>query len=268
MKEMRVGYDETERAESPYARFFNPEMAPFQKQVAEALLTGGVAEELMYPVERAAEMREPGYWPVENGYSRAPDGAIRVFCLTAMPGVTPAMWDWWFAWHGSEPERYKLWHPKAHVHVGWQDGRDDLAHYVGRTSNIVEYLGSERINGAIGFVPPARMGLDENELTARGEVAVCARVSFPNTPLRIGWLLHHIRPVPEGAEMRSRMWFGGSNVSLGDDPGSLGKAVGFIAGQLSRFKLPNPAELLAHASQEMSHLAVFLPELHAAFNEN
>lgn len=266
MTDMHVGYDETELMQSPYARFFNPKIAPLQQHVAEALLNGAVAHELMYPVEKVAELQSEDDWPVENGYTQAPDGSLRVFCLTEMPGVTPAMWEWWFAWHGSDPQRYRLWHPKAHVHVGWQDGRDDLTHYVGRTSNIVEYLGAQRVKLAISFVPPASLGLDEQKLAERGEVAICGRGSFANSPVRTGWLVHHIRPVPGGAEMRSRMWVGGSNVSLGDKPGPLGKAVGFAAGQLSRIKVPNPAELLVHAAQEMAHLAAILPELYETFN--
>jgi hypothetical protein len=44
-----------------------------------------------------------------------------LFVLTQMPKVTPAMWDWWFAWHGSEAQRYKLWHPRAHISSKWAD---------------------------------------------------------------------------------------------------------------------------------------------------
>jgi hypothetical protein len=268
MKTMHLGYDQEELAESPYADFFNPVIEPFQKHVAEAILSGGLAHELMYPVERAAEMNDDGYWLVENGYARTPLGGIRVSCLTEMPGVSPEMWDWWFSWHGSEPQRYKLWHPAAHVHVGWKDGRSDLTHYIGRTSHIVEYLGSERVNGAINFIQPSAMGLDEKKLAEQGEVVICARVSMPNTPLKIGWLLHHLRPVAGGAEMRSRMWFGGENVATGDDPGPLGKAAGLLLSQVARLILPNPAELLAHNAQEMAHLAAFLPQLYETFKTN
>lgn len=265
MTDLHLGYNEHELAQSPYARFFKPEIAPFQQHVAESILAGGLAHELMYTVTHAVRMHDEGYWPVENGYARAPGGEIRVFCLTEMPGVTPAMWDWWFAWHGCEPLRYKLWHPRAHVHVGWQDGRNDSTQYIGRTSQIVEYLGSERVAGNISFVSPATMGLDEKKLAERGEVAICARASLPNTPLRIGWLLHHVRPVPGGAEMRSRMWFGGPNVALGASPGTVGKAVGSAVARVARPMLPKPAELLAHGAQEMAHLAAFLPELYATF---
>ena len=71
-----------------------------------------------------------------------------------MPGVTPAMWDWWLAWHISNSPRSKLWHPRAHVHAVWGDNRPDLPHYLGRTSHIVEYIGASKFIGAISYMPP------------------------------------------------------------------------------------------------------------------
>jgi len=266
VKENHVGYTAEELAESPYADFYNPEIAPLQPQVAEAQLVGAVAHELMYPVERSPEMLSGDDWPVENGYAYGPGGSLRVFCSIDMPGVTPAMWDWWFGWHGSEAQRYRLWHPRAHVNVGWKDGRDDLSHYVGRISHIEEYLGSNSIKAAVCFIPPSQMGLDEQLLADRGEVAICARTALPNTPIKAGWLLHHIRPVEGGAQMRQRMWFGGENFSFGDNPGPLGKALGLGLKPVIKRMLPNPAEMLAHAAQEMAHLAGFLPELYQRFN--
>jgi hypothetical protein len=98
------------------------------------------------------------------------------------------MWDWWFAWHGSEAQRYKLWHPRAHIHVGWADGRTDLNHYIGRTSRVVEYVGHELLNLTIRFVSPASMGLDEDRLKQQGEVAICARGGIAGTPMETGRL--------------------------------------------------------------------------------
>ena len=226
MSSPHIRYTQEELAVSPYARFYNFVMAPLQEHISEALLVGPVAPELMYPVESASEIQSGQDWPVESGFAMAPGGGARVFCLTDMPGVTPEMWDWWFAWHGSDSMRYRLWHPRAHVSVGWADGRDDLEHYVGRTSNIVEYLGSEMVKLSITFAAPASMGLNEKLLEQRGEVAICARVAFFGTPLHTGWLLHHVRPVPGGAQMRSRMWIGGENVAVAGWNGLIGKGIG------------------------------------------
>lgn len=266
MTQRLLGYSPQELEQSPYARFYNPVLAPFQPQVAEALLIGAQADELFPPASAAATLVEPGYWPIETGYACPPDGSIRVFCLTQMPGVTPQMWDWWFGWHGCEALRYKLWHPKAHISARWADGRNDES-YIGRTSLIVEYLGPRVLKGAISFVPPAAMGFDEARLAAQREVAICARVGVPGTALRGGWLLHQLRSVEGGSEMRSRMWMGGANFAIGDHPGpvrrGLARGMRSVAGGL----LPAPADLLVHNAQEMAHLAGFLPQLFDDFGD-
>lgn len=262
---IHLGYDAVELATSPYARFFRPEMAALPAHVREAVAVGLQTVDLLPPLQSAPDLQAPGYWPVETGVTISPDGALRIFVLTTMPGVTPAMWDWWFAWHGSEAQRYKLWHPRAHLHVAWADGRADLAHYVGRTSNVVEYVGNQRLNLAIRFVPPASVGLDEARLRRDGEVAICARGSLAGTPLETGWLIHHVRPVPGGAEMRSRFWLAGANVRPRGMPGPLGAVLGRVAARLAPLTPNMATELLVHCAQEMNHLAALLPELYAEF---
>ena len=106
--------------------------------------------------------------PTENGFGLGPDGSIRVAVRTRMPGVSPAMWDWWFGWHGSDSRRYKLWHPRAHLYAEWADGPDGdrrgRERYVGRTSFVDEYIGSTLARAAIRFVPPAELGFAEAPL--------------------------------------------------------------------------------------------------------
>lgn len=260
-----LGFDATEIASSPYAPYFRPAMATLPEHVREALATGGLAPALLAPVEAAPELQRAGYWPVETGLTVAPDGAARVFVLTQMPGVTPAMWDWWFAWHGSEAQRYKLWHPRAHVHVGWADGAGDLGHYIGRTSRVIEYVGAERLALTIRFVAPSTLGLDEAQLKANGEVAICARGGLAGTPMETGWLVHHIRPVAGGAEMRSRFWLAGANVRPRGMPGALGALVGRTLSRMQPVKAAQAADLLVHCAQEMNHLAAVLPDLFKTF---
>ncbi len=264
MIQRQLGYSDEELARSPYARFYNPDLEALQPQVAEALLVGSQAHELLAPAAHAASMIEESYWPVETGYARPPDGSIRVFCLTKMPRVTPQMWDWWFGWHGCEAQRYKLWHPKAHVNAEWADGRSDKS-YIGRISHITEYLGPKLVKGAIGFVAPSVMGFDEARLARQNEVVICARVGLPDAPLKAGWLLHQLRAVEGGSEMRSRMWMGGENVALGDSPGKLARGIVKGLRPVAAMLLPSPADLLVHNAQEMAHLAGFLPELFETF---
>ena len=264
-RDLYLGYNAHDLATSPYAGYYRPQLAPLPAQVQEACAIGARANALFPGVERACDLQQPGYWPVETGYTLTPDGAIRVFVLTQMPGVTPAMWDWWFTWHGSEAQRYKLWHPQAHVHVAWADGRADLPYYVGRTSKVVEYVGASRLDLDIRFVTPGTLGLDETRLGALGEVAVCARGALSGTPLETGWLVHHIRPVPGGSEMRSRFWIAGDNLRPRGMPGELGKALARIAAWAQPFKATQAQDLLVHCAQEMNHLAVILPRLYANF---
>ena len=65
--------------------------------------------------------------------------------------------------------------------------------------------------------------------------------------------------------MRSRMWMGGDNVALGDNPGPLGRGVARGLRPVAAKLLPSPADLLVHNAQEMAHLAGFLPALFEAF---
>ena len=264
---MDLGYTQAELAQSPYARFFDDDMAPLPEHVREALLAGGVAPALLPAVERAAELQRDGYQPVETGFARAPDGSARIAVLTTMPGVAPRMWDWWFGWHGSEAQRYKLWHPRAHVRAAWADGGGDLARYVGRISNVVEYVGSERLRLSIRFVPPSALGFDEQRLAARGEVAICARGSLAGTPMETGWLVHHVRPIDGGAEMRSRFWIGGRNIHPRGMTGAAGDLIGRAAAFASRLAPLAAGDLLVHCAQEMNHLAAILPALHAEFGD-
>jgi hypothetical protein len=247
----------------PYARHWNPVMAPLSANAREALARGPIAGPLLPPLDRAPALLEPGDQPVEDGIAMQDDGAMHVAVRTAMPGATARMVDWWFGWHSDEPQRYKLWHPQAHVHAEWQaPARPPLRGYVGRVSFVDEYVGSKLGRYAIRFVPPRTLGFDESALEAADATAVCARVGFAGTPVDFGHLVHHVRPVVGGCEMRSRFWIGGPSAA------ARGRNVGAaLAIPLARRLLrPTPNDghaLLVHCAQEMSHLASFLPRLHA-----
>ena len=259
-----LGYSEEDLAQSPYAPFWRPVMEPLSDPIRAALLNGAVAHQLMPPLLAARDLQSGSDWTFETAYSLCPDGEARVFVHTPMPGVTPAMWDWWFGWHGDEAQKYKLWHPQAHIHVAWADGMGVLGHYVGRTSRVVEYVGSTRMALTIRFVRPRALGLDEDRLKATGEVAICARVALADGPLETGWLIHHLRPTADGCEMRSRFWLGGGNVRPKAVPGPLGRLLGGLAARIAPIKAQQASDLLIHCAQEMSHLATLLPQVYAA----
>ena len=251
----------------PYAGYWNPQMAPLPERAREALAHGPVAAPLLPPLAFAAKSIETPDGGLENGFCLAAGGALHIAIFTDMPGVSPEMVDWWFGWHSDEPERYKLWHPRAHVHAEWRQppapaarGRD---RYVDCVSCVDEYIGSEMGSYAIRFVPPGELGLDEGRLSdPKQATAVCARVGFANIPFDFGYLAHYVSRAERGVEMRSRFWIGGLHTAArrGGIAGDLAVAV------VRRFMKPTASEgsaLLVHCSQEMSHLASFLPRLFA-----
>jgi hypothetical protein len=245
-------------AGSPWAEYFNPEMAPLPRHVVTALEHGPQAEPALPGFDDAASLLESGYEQTENGYGTVRDGGIQVSVRTDMPGVTPQMWSWWFGWHGSQSSRYKLWHPRAHVSARWDDSQPD-GHYVGRTSLIEEYIGSGFTKGAIAFVEPNVLGLDARRLG--GDIAVCGRIGAADLPVDIGWLIHHVRSTSNGSEMRSRFWMGGRHVAVRGGNRLTDRVVRPVAAR----QLPDPRDLLVHCAQEMNHLAGILPKVHAQF---
>lgn len=217
----------------PYARFWNPDMAPLPARAREAVAVGPIPAPLLDELD---------------GYGRTDDGGIAVAITTDMPGVAPEMIGWWFAWHGDEAQRYKLWHPRAHLRARWQAPGEG---YVGRTSLVDEYIGDAIHRVAISFEPPPGDGF-----------AVCARISLAGAPVEGGRLEHRVRRVDGGAEMRSRFWLGGAHARV--KAGPLTGPVSALARRLARPGVDLGRDLLVHCAQEMTHLASFLPSLHAA----
>ena len=242
---------------TPFGEFFQPEMAALPRHVVEALEHGPQAEPTLSAFDDAAALLNEGYQQTESGYGTLRDGGMQVSVRTDMPGVTPQMWAWWFGWHGSDSRRYKLWHPRAHVSAQWSDGGGDGG-YIGRMSLVGEYLGAAFSRPAIQFVDPSTLGLQPTDA-----VAICARLGLSDIPVDVGWLVHHVRPTPDGAEMRSRFWMGGRHVALRVGTSLADRTLRPIAARL----LPDPRDLMVHCAQEMNHLAGFLPALYDRFGD-
>ena len=247
---------------TPYAYFYQDITAVATPEAERALDTGAAPAGSLPPVEGAVGLAQLGYMALETGYTLETDGSARVAVLTPMPGVAPFMWDWWFGWHGSHDNRYKLWHPKAHRSAVWQD-RGQQWGYIGRVSQIEEYIGTALERANIRFVNPSELGFSKNQLADPAQtVFICARLGYTRLPLDFGWLIHQIRATPAGAEMRSRFWMGGPYIQI--------RGNNWVASQLSallrrlyRVREAQARDLLRHCSEEMQHLASFLPDLYA-----
>jgi len=263
--DLYLGYRDDD-ADTPFGKFFKPDMAPLPQHVVEALQHGPQGGMALLPFDDAACVADDGYQQTENGYGVLEDGSYQVSVRTDMPGVSPAMWSWWFGWHGCDTRRYKLWHPRAHLSAAWKDGSDagrrGDPRYIGRSSMITEYIGSTMFHGAIQFVAPTDMGCPPNSADA---VAICARLGSGDAPVDVGWFIHHIRLTRSGVEMRSRFWMGGPHIGVRGVPGVASRAVRPFAARVLGNPETNARNLLVHCAQEMNHLAGFLPELHEVF---
>lgn len=264
MAKSYVGYNHSDM-ETEYAAYYRNELKTIPTYVEEALQNPPLGWGTLPDVSDMVSLEKTGYMPIETGYSVASDGSIAVAVLTQMEGVSPQMWDWWFAWHGSEDLRYKLWHPLAHLSAHWQDGRKDSC-YVGRVSLIKEYIGANVLEAAIQFVSPLSLGFSPIAVNETEKaVYICAKIGHPDLPIDYGYLVHQVRRTDGGAEMRSRFWLGGRYVSARKKGRVAAIATGFL--QKIRSLPANFAQdLLRHCSEEMNHLAAILPNLFAQYN--
>lgn len=252
-----------------YARYWNPDMGPMQPQVQRALLHGIEAAELGFPVTEANQLLDPGYLALENGFTRLANGQIFVAVLTKMPRVTSPMIDWWFGWHYMESQRYKLWHPRAHLlnraerMIGDDPALSDREKYLHNPNYVTEYVGGEVLEITITFSPASDVFDVSRFESARIGTAICGGVRRQNTPVTVGRMIHLIRETEDGCEMRSRFWLGKLELQGVPAAGLLSKLAGsrFVAKRA--VGIEQGRDLVVHCAMEMNHLASFLPDLYA-----
>ena len=256
----------------PYAKYWNPDMGPMQDQVQRALMHGIEASELGFPVTEANQLLEPGYLHLENGFTRLANGQVFVAVLTKMPGVTSEMIDWWFGWHYMESQRYKLWHPRAHLlnsaerMIGDDPGLSDREKYLHNPNYVTEYVGGDVLAISIAFSEASDF-LDASRFEAAGiGTAICGVVSLQNSPLVFGLIIHLIRETQDGCEMRSRFWLGKIELKGVPAAGVLSKVAGsrFVAKRA--VPIEQGRNMVVHCAAEMNHLASFLPDLYADYH--
>jgi len=258
--------------DKPYARHWNPDMGPMQAPVERALMHGIEAAELGFPVEQADRLLEVGDLPLENGFTRLANGQVFVAVRTKMPRVTSAMIDWWFGWHPMESQRYKLWHPRAHLAnraermVGDDPTLSDREKYLHNPNYVTEYVGGDVLDITITFDEASAFFDVSRFETAGVGTAICGTVAFQNAPVTMGLLIHLIRETPDGCEMRSRFWLG--RIEITGIPGArlLSQFAGtrFVARRAT--PIAQGRDLLVHCAMEMNHLAGFLPDLYADYH--
>lgn len=199
------------------------------------------------------------YTELESGVRRLSDGTLEVAAFVRMPEVTPSMYYWWFTDYLQTTNHYKRWHPEDHV---WMDWENKLAgQIIGAHHLVHEYIGGEMNKLRIQFVQPkAILGYDPSDDSTQ---AVCAVVGELESDMDIAEMCHVIRSRPWGSELRSRFWLG----LVKDREGSavVNAALGALVNPVTRriaISYETGLSLQRHATEEMSILASFLPDLY------
>jgi len=256
----------------PYAKHWNPDMEPMQHHVQQALMQGIEAAELGFPVAETNQLLEPGYLPLESGYTRLSNGQIFVATLTKMAGVSGKMIDWWFGWHYMESQRYKLWHPRAHLAnraqrmIGDDSGLSDRDKYLANPNYVTEYIGAAVQKLVITFADPSTYFDVSCFDDANVSTAICGTVGLQNSRVNTGILVHLIRETDDGCEMRSRFWLGQIEFKGRSPDGILNRAASsrLVARQVVPLELGR--NMVVHCAMEMNHLAGFLADLYADYH--
>ncbi len=213
---------------------------------------------------------QPGYLPLETGWCHLPNHTAFLAVHTVMPGVTPEMLLWWFAWHPLEDLRYQIWFPPCHysASVSEADRRSILDPATSAREKIygkVHYVrediygkGNDVPTFNIHFRDPREMGFDPSGLE-QPDIAcvICAfptlGVDVPNSGF-VSSMVHFARKIEGGLELRSR-FFQGYTFQNGK-PIAVSSAARPVPEQA-------PFLLAKHCAEEYANLASFLPQIYA-----
>ena len=251
----------------PLAKYWFDRAEP-DAGVLEALNAGSLREDEVLTWDNRQKLLEEGYLPQENGWARLEDGSAYVAVKTFFPGATAEMIDWWFEWAQREEDiRYKIWYPGAHYAMSQAPTPNAPYYgqpkaYWGKSRYPVEDVGVGVSRLRLDFVAPSEFGFDE---LPEGSTMLAVRVGLPSGILKTTDMIHYVRPVEGGVEMRSRFWIAREFEAMA---GGLGVAAAVADNALvKRVVVPKnlPLELALHCANEYSQLASFLPEVYGQY---
>lgn len=179
------------------------------------------------------------------------------------------MVEWWFDWHPHDADRYRAWHPLAHVDNSVESpaSRGAKAHW-GALHHPVEDVGTGVVHARIAFEPPSAIGFSTDALNdPRVATIVCGHVGDDRLRLRHSVMAHVFLAADEGVALRSHFWLGAAIRPYLPAPlgASLGRAMDNRL--VRRLSLPRdlPRALATHCAEEYANLGTLLPELYERF---
>jgi len=261
MKMSKVPISEEEK-KSPYYKYYVRDMAPIPEEKLKMLRNNPLTPETALKVENLNDLFKAGYLPGEFGWTRMEDGSLTLANITDMSGVTVEMFDWWIAWHGLEPMRYKIWDSEDHYYCltrhpeKVKDRQLSMKErYWDTIHDVIEDIGSGEEKIEINFRNPKDIGFDETQLKKFKGTIVCSG----NEETSI-IMCHFVRPTENGCELRTRFWIGYC-VKDGKP-----KKILFPPAKL----IPESIiiKLLEHNVKEFTNLRAILPNVYQEFKDD
>lgn len=198
-----------EEISKTYSKYYYMDIKVQSQKLIDKINEGPIDPKYALNIDNINDLLTPGYLPEEVGYCIMPNGTGFVSSIMHMRHVTPSMFDWWFAWYGLHPLRYKIWDTENHYNIETTK-REQLLNpdlslkekLWGTTHTVTEDrgFGAEKIQ--INFMSPGQLGFHINRFKEPNVSSVIGG----NTNLDV--MCHFIRKSEDGIEVRSRFWIG------------------------------------------------------------
>lgn len=244
-------------------------LSPPAPEVSAAIEAGPMDPGRIVPLAAIDRLLDPAPLAVETGWCFGADRIGHVAVRTEMPGLSAEMVEWWFDWHPRDPDRYRLWHPRAHRDNSLEPAvtRGAKPHW-GTVHHPVEDVGTGVVRARIAFQPPSALGFS-GDVLADPNVAtiVCGYVGDDTRRLRHSVLAHVFLAGGEGLVLRSHFWLGAAIRPYLPAPLASPIAAALDNRVVRRLSLPRdlPRALATHCAEEFANLAALLPELFERF---
>lgn len=184
----------------PYAKFYDLPITPIPEEKLAVLAAGPIDPSLALKIEDRNDLFKPGYLPCEIGYCVMPNGTGFLANRTEMPGVTPEMFEWWFAWHSLEDLRYRIWDPEDHYYARQQMREKTLDQSLpmrertwGTVHHVLEDIGPGPDELVLEFRYPHELGYEEEKVgTDACAALICANGHGPVPGQGVAAIMTHV----------------------------------------------------------------------------
>lgn len=210
-----------EQEKKPYAKYFSMFMDEYgvpDNMKAITDLTKPLDPNNVLKITDIDKLLDPNYDSSRHqGWCLLPDGTGYVGQDFFYPGVTSEMFCWWFAWHGLEDTRYRIWDPKGHYGIkvsqrhmkkrldqslSWEDRN------YGTTDYVMAYTADGISVVKICFLSPEDFGFNPELIKKSGLKTINTVSGKPDELNGNGPSIRVLIDTPEGLIAKIYFWYG------------------------------------------------------------